>query len=187
MPAKKQAAKAMNPRGDLKAKVIKAILDDGEPWKTVLEWDGVNYGKAWLWVEREKVERGEIPELNPTATNVAKAREQGESWGTIMVRANISQAKARKLFEEATNVHSRGTRTGKGGRFMFDEEAYYEPDREHGFHYPVEVKGRPEIPEADRKRSEAAVKRGIAKGQAAKRGAAKKGAARTTKATAKAS
>lgn len=165
---------AKNSTDGLKARVIKMRLDENIGWKQILEIDGVNYGAAWLWVAEEEVRR--TPSLaikNPTPRAIVAARKVGgehSSWGWLMVRTGLGQASVRKLYEEGTNEHSRGTRVGKGGRFMFDEEGYYAEDRQAGFHYDREIKGRPELPKG--------VKATARKTTAAKKGAAKKGTAR---------
>lgn len=117
------------------AEAAQALIDlrsGGVAWKVALATTGISYANGWLIVERAGLE---AMGLTVDTTGMTEAeikaeiktlRDRDASWGTIMVTLDITEGKARKIWESASGVHSEGTRTGKGGRFLFGAPVLYQ-------------------------------------------------------------
>lgn len=109
---------------DLGERVVE-LRDGGMNWAEIKEEVGGALGKIMLAharatvTPREKIKWKTEEEL---AEAVVSARQDGLSWGKIMVRAGISEGKARSVYEESTGESTRGLRVGKGGRYPAGEE-----------------------------------------------------------------
>lgn len=132
---------------------------DGASLKTVLSqtWDNekgkpvpatsakaerLSYSQFWLYAARQdldpKLDLAKTPaEKLPAA--VVERRNAGYSWGEIAVQANLPESRIRKLYETETDKRSKGQRTGQGGRFLANEQLFYDGDRKvSGTVIPVE-------------------------------------------------
>lgn len=106
------------------------LKDAGTPWEqafdacaTKFNIDRPTYSQCWLnWASRNLTDADRIA---PEGKAIAAARANGDSWGLIAVKAGVPESRVRKLFKEHTSIRSEGLRNGKGGRFLRDEEAYY--------------------------------------------------------------
>lgn len=107
------------------------IREEGVAWKEALATVGVSYAQGWLIVARAEAEKAgatfDASAMTEAeiAAEIARLRAEGASWGTIMVVLDITEARARKVWANASGTHSEGTRVGKGGRFLFGEKALY--------------------------------------------------------------
>lgn len=92
--------------------------------------DTLSYSQFWLFSQRKKV-AGTSQDLKGKVTPeaIAGQRNQGLSWGTIAVNCDLPESRVRKIFSEATGVRSEGLRIGAGGRFLRDDQLFYEDER----------------------------------------------------------
>ncbi len=119
----------------------------------------IKYSRGWLIGRRFQLEQF-APELISDLTMAPKAdgetrfqhgkvfhaerMQQLLSWGEIIVRHNVTEGYVRACFELAGVEKSVGTRTGKGGRFLYgDPQLYLENRKAEGAQIPVTFKGRP--------------------------------------------
>lgn len=92
----------------------------------------LNYSQAWWGIAEASL----TPELDHRAmaaedkpASIVESRNAGgthSSWGWLAVRYGMPESRVRKLYTETSNVRHRGLRNGKGGRFMEDNDAYYQ-------------------------------------------------------------
>jgi hypothetical protein len=104
---------------ELTAQIVE-LKEAGEKWSAITEAVGISPGKAMFLYEVSQVapkDRIKYNDDDDLAKKIVAARKDGLSWGTIMARANISEGKARGLWEAATGKSTKGERIGKGGRF----------------------------------------------------------------------
>jgi hypothetical protein len=98
-----------------------------------------SYGPAWLYCERLSMDPKD--HIDPTGVAITEARNAGDSWGRISVRANLPESRVRRLFEETSGVRSQGLRNGNGGRFFRSEPAFYQGEAHRtGTAFPVGAK-----------------------------------------------
>jgi hypothetical protein len=84
----------------------------------------------------------ELQVLGPIAADLRF--KQGYSWGDIMCLMGITEGRARKAFERAEHLKSRGLRNGRGGRFAYnDPTLYLENMKSEGAQLPADLRGRP--------------------------------------------
>lgn len=119
----------------------------------------IKYSRGWLIGRRFQLEQF-APDLISDLTMAPKAdgetrfkhgkvfhaerMQQLLSWGEIMVRHNVTEGYVRACFELAGVEKSVGTRTGKGGRFLYgDPQLYLENRKAEGAQIPVTFRGRP--------------------------------------------
>lgn len=101
-------------------KQIKELRDEGKSWAEISEETGIGQGKAMLLhmyasvAPKDRIKGASDEEL---AEKIVEARNNGLSWGQIMARTGLGEAKCRKLFEEASGETALGNRIGKGGRY----------------------------------------------------------------------
>jgi hypothetical protein len=196
---------------------------------SLTQLSGIGYNRGWLLVERvnmlvhepgalvdlaklvqvAKAEWNALPEPKPefdsqlVMANVVRAcmLEQHDSWGRVMVRCNITEGYARKLFGYKSRVQDLGLRPAmKGGRFLQDQGNLYTEQRQregaaiaHGFkrgelraHGPddpnVLNKGKAHVttlvPHVPLDQAIAGIQADIEKGRANRRAAAKRAAAK---------
>lgn len=102
---------------------------DGVKMKEILKVTGLNYSQAWLYItDAELDEKQRIKDPHRTAGTVKRLRDEGESWGLISVRfgyREFAETKIRRMYEEATEERSQGTRIGRGGRFFAADPRLY--------------------------------------------------------------
>lgn len=100
------------------AEIVKR-REAGEKWGEIAEAVELSTGKVMFMYEVSQVQpkdRIKYKDDDELASKIVEAREKGQSWGTIMARANIGEGKARKLYSDATGEDTKGLRVGKGGR-----------------------------------------------------------------------
>jgi hypothetical protein len=106
--------------------------DDGASWTQAYDLTEAKFGErptysqAWLFWAGTKLSDGE--RIPATGEAIAEARATGDSWGRIAVRAQVPESRVRKLYAEHTNLRSEGQRIGKGGRYLRDEDGYYQEE-----------------------------------------------------------
>lgn len=109
------------------------LHDEGRKLKEILELTGLTYAQAWLYITDAHLPASEkIKSKDRTALKVKQLREDNMSWGNIVVRfgyKEYTEAKIRKLFEEATGTMSIGLRIGHGGRFLNNDGLLYAGER----------------------------------------------------------
>jgi hypothetical protein len=74
---------------------------------------------------------------------VEAERKKGVSWGVIAERVGpkgMPESKARKAYEEAVALRSKGQRVGKGGRFLDNRPDLYSHDPRNGVAIPTDVR-----------------------------------------------
>lgn len=99
---------------------IVRMRNDGSDWATISETTGIGQGKAALIYMQQTVDPSDrITARNDDemAKKVVKARGDGLSWGLIMARTGLGEARLRSLFEAASGEAALGNRIGKGGRY----------------------------------------------------------------------
>lgn len=125
----------------------------GEKWPAVLEATGLSHSQAEnhemrfkMWLHAAGVPGFSewtpiVLDADPATAGaqIADQRSKGVSWGAIGVRAGVPESKVRRLFKEATNVHSEGQRIGKGGRWLDNREDFYSVDPAHGTLIPGDM------------------------------------------------
>ena len=114
-----------NPQVD---EVTQQVLDGTMPLKAALHTLGMGYSKFWNHYASVRLAQQPSLALKATPAAIAAARNKGDeysSWGWVMVRANVTEGQARKLYTQHTNIDSVGTRNGHGGRFAGDEGHLY--------------------------------------------------------------
>ena len=120
-------------RREVQATLAASIFDMREDremsWMEISEelgWGDSNATGRMQWLYfQEDVRRN--PELAITAKNrqqlgqkIARARDNGLSWGKIAAYADISEQFAKNLYEEVTGNDPRDSSIGKGGRRVGD-------------------------------------------------------------------
>jgi hypothetical protein len=126
----------VNELAALQAKAY-AAWKSGTSIKGCMEEFDMNYSQVWNGIAAHRLENGEVPEgiTYIKKGDIARARNlEGEfsSWGWLMARARMTEGAVRKAYREQTNVEDRGLRIGKGGRFMGDNEEWYEGENTDG-------------------------------------------------------
>lgn len=82
-------------------------------------------------------------EYHVLGTIVAELHDKNMSWGEIMCRMGIVEGRARKALERSKHIKTRGLRTGKGGRFVFDDPTLYLDNmKSEGVHWQDDYRGR---------------------------------------------
>lgn len=148
---------------DVGTKIVKLKDDQGKTWGEISEAVGLPTGKCMFEYEKATVKpstriTGKTDaELNKA---IAKARNEGMSWGRIAARSGKSEGFCKSAFKEVTGEEARGHRIGKGGRF---------PDGDA----PAKAKGAVKAGGAAKKAT-GAVKKAAKKAPASKKAAAKK-------------
>lgn len=116
-------------------KVYRAWVDGGRKSPRQAGADhGVSYQPAWAWVyyvdAHTVQDQGAAVDLagaDPATVGSVAAcmRADGLSWGHVMSRCNVTEGHARRAWESALGLDSRGMRTGHGGRPLGgDRDAY---------------------------------------------------------------
>lgn len=131
------------------------LMDAGKGAVAALEATGLSHAQAdlaWYGDKRNpnhvtpgSVKLPQVPEKDAPGYEVAlrkqglvvaelragthtKFKEQKLSWGQIAVVCGTSESHVRRAFT-ATGLDSKGTRKGKGGRWLSDEPRYYVGNR----------------------------------------------------------
>jgi hypothetical protein len=103
---------------------IKKLKDAGKTWDEISEETEIGVGKAMLWNLFARVDDDDrIPTTGSDeqiGKRIVKAREGGYSWGAIMARTGMGEARLRTLFELSSGESASGNRIGKGGRYPGD-------------------------------------------------------------------
>lgn len=110
-----------------------ALRANGRNHKEIMAETGLSHSQMERHFMAEDLTTGAIsggfwaqPEsLTVKATQIAKARLDGESWGLISVRYQEPESRTRKHFAEASGLRTEGMRTGKGGAFLRHDPTFY--------------------------------------------------------------
>lgn len=122
---KRKAAVDWSDRDSAMAEIQRLRDDEGMQWAAIVEESGIGQGRCMLLYMYASVEDSDrITAKNDAelGKKIVAARGAGLSWGQIMARAQISENKARKLYEETTGESTIGNRIGKGGRYAAGAE-----------------------------------------------------------------
>lgn len=126
-----------------------AAWKSGTSIKACMEEFDMNYSQVWNGIAALRLKNGEVPEGIGYIKkgDIAEHRDaEGEfsSWGWLMARTGMTEGAVRRAYREQANKEDRGLRIGKGGRFMEDNEEYYEgenadgsPRAKHGYIRPI--------------------------------------------------
>ena len=113
--------------------LIIELREGGTPWPELMDQveaalgEKPNYSQCWLTWEAHRLP--EAQKLEPTGKAVVKARHQDDdSWGMIAVRTNLPESRVRKLYAENCGKRSEGQRKGMGGRWLKDDQRYYQDE-----------------------------------------------------------
>lgn len=105
-----------------KCEEIVSLRDShGRKWHEIAEAVSIPQGKCILMYEWYKVP-AKARVKNPTAKDIVKFRNEGESWGSISAMTSISESSLRRMYEQATGKSAVGNRIGKGGRYPSNSE-----------------------------------------------------------------
>lgn len=87
---------------------------DGKTLPEIAEALGTNKGKAALLVlcATEKPYRAKTDAA--LAKAIAKDRQDGASWGTLMARSGLTEGACRQAYEDATGEDHTATNAGRG-------------------------------------------------------------------------
>lgn len=101
-------------------RIVKLKDVDGKTWAEISEAVGKPMGKCMFLYEVASV----TPKTRITAkteeeldAKIAKAREDGLSWGVIAARSGKSEGYCKAAFSRISGESAKGHRIGKGGRF----------------------------------------------------------------------
>lgn len=105
------------------ARKVAKMRDEGTSFTDIADELEISSGKAQLLNMYARVD--EDDRITGTETQVAKQvvkqRDAGYSWGALMARTGIGEARLRKMYEEQTGTSTKGNRIGKGGRYPAGE------------------------------------------------------------------
>lgn len=104
------------------AKKVAKMRDNDQSWADIAAELEISAGKAMLLNMYARVDDDDRITGNETqiAKAVVKERKAGYSWGALMARTGMGEARLRKMYEEQTGESTKGNRIGKGGRYPGD-------------------------------------------------------------------
>jgi len=126
----KDSAKAEkeDERQALMAQVVEMREKDPQPtWEDIAEETGIAANRVMFLYMQAKVRpkdriKGKTDEELGAAIVVARD-EDLLSWGQIMARSSLGEAKCRSLYVKATGKTTKGNRIGKGGRWPAGQDS----------------------------------------------------------------
>jgi hypothetical protein len=104
----------------LKERIVE-LRDGGSKWEEISTEVGIAANRAmFLYMQagvkpKDRIKGKDDDELGDA---IANARDVDKlSWGQIMARSGLGEARCRSLYEKATGKSTKGNRIGKGGRY----------------------------------------------------------------------
>jgi hypothetical protein len=97
--------------------IVAAREKHNQPWSEIAAAQGMSIGKAMMIYMQMTAEKFDQSSEAKLKTAVAKARNNGESWGLIIAKSGRTEGWCRRVWEEKTGEQALGHRIGKGGQY----------------------------------------------------------------------
>ena len=99
------------------AEIVAAREKHEQAWAEIADTQGMSVGKTMMIYMQMTAEKFDQSSEAKLKSAVAKARNNGESWGLIIARSGRTEGWCRRAWEEKTGEQALGHRIGKGGQY----------------------------------------------------------------------